>query len=97
LSQTTSVSGSCRGKVQFKRTPYLVIFVFSIFDRGHVYRRFVGKDFAAFRQVLISSVENGVEHGFVEQKVTHPFGDDDVNLAVVHLLHGHLDFFHFAL
>jgi hypothetical protein len=97
LSQTTRVSRNCGVEVESKRTPYLVILVFSILDRGHVYRRFVGKYFATFRQVLISSVENGIEHAFVEQEVTHPFGDDDIDLAVVHLLHGHLNFFHFTL
>lgn len=31
-------------------------------------------------QVAIAGPEHGVEHGFVEEAVAHPFGDDDVDL-----------------
>jgi len=33
-------------------------------------------------QVLVPSVENGVEHAFVQKEVAHPLRDDDVDLAV---------------
>lgn len=43
-------------------------------------------------QPLVPSVQHGVEHGLVEEAVTHPLADDDV-----HLLHRQLHLLHFAL
>ena len=31
-------------------------------------------------EIVVSSVEDAVEHAFVEEEVAHPFGDDDVDL-----------------
>lgn len=40
-------------------------------------------------QPLVSGVDDGVEHGLVEQTVTHPLRDDDVHTVhwQLHLLH----------
>ena len=43
-------------------------------------------------EILVPRKKHGVEHGFVKQEVSHPFGDDDVEL-----LHGEFGFFEFSL
>lgn len=42
-------------------------------------------------EVTVPGVNDGIEHGFKEEAVTHPFGDDDVDL-----LDGESHFFDFA-
>jgi hypothetical protein len=40
----------------------------------------VGEDESAWGEVSVSGQKDSVQHGFVEEEVTHPFRDDDVDL-----------------
>lgn len=41
----------------------------------------VWEDESSWGEVLVSGLENGVQHGFVEKEVSHPFRDDDIDLV----------------
>ena len=36
---------------------------------------------------MVTGVEDGVEHGFVEEAISHPFGNDDVDLGNIGMVH----------
>jgi len=69
----------------------LVVLVLSVLDGRDVEGGAVGEHEAVGGQPLVSGVENGVQHGLVEEAVAHPLGDDDVDL-----FHGQFDVLHFA-
>lgn len=60
-------------------TSNLLILIFSILNTSHEDSSLIWENQTIWRKVLVSSVENGIQHGFIEQEVTHPFRDDDVN------------------
>ena len=39
-----------------------------------------GRHDAVITQETVPSVQDGIQHGLVQQGVAHPFGDDDVDL-----------------
>lgn len=73
-------------------TSNLVILVLAILNGSHIHGGLVGEDLAILSEVGVTSVQNGVQHGLVEKEVTHPLGDDDINLG-----EGELDLLHLAL
>ncbi|KAI6770566.1 hypothetical protein HG530_005195 [Fusarium avenaceum] len=70
----------------------LVLLVVAILDTGKENGGLVGEDETVLVKVGVTGVENGVEHGLVEKEVSHPFGDDNINLG-----EGKLDLLHLAL
>jgi hypothetical protein len=62
------------------RTIDFFLLVILILDGGKVNGGVIRKDKTAWLQVLIASKQNGIEHGFIEQEIAHPFGDYDVVL-----------------
>lgn len=56
----------------------------------HRLRRFA--QWGAAHEVLVAGEENAVEHALVEKEVSHPLGDDDVDV-----LDGENDLLHLAL
>ena len=57
-----------------------------------MYSSLVWENQPARGKILVSSVEDRIQHGLIEQKVSHPLGDDYVDLV-----NGELDFLHLAL
>ena len=57
----------------------LLILVISVLDSGNEDGGLVWEDQAAWNKVLVTGPEDGVQHGLVEEEVTHPLGDDDVD------------------
>lgn len=74
-------------------TSYFLVLVIAVFDTTHEDGGLVGEDQAILVQVPVAGVEHGVEHGLVQQEVSHPLGDDDVDLGErkLNLLHLALD------
>mgnify|MGYP000939939447 CR=1 FL=1 len=82
-----------KGREKEKRTANLLLLVVSVLDTGEENGGLVGEDEAILLKVGVSGVEDGVEHGLVEEEIAHPLGDDDVNLGErqLNLLHLALD------
>ena len=47
---------------------------------GLVFPTFVGEEQTVVGEPLVTSVQDCLQHGFVEQTVSHPLRDDDVYL-----------------
>lgn len=75
-----------------EHTANLLILVVTIFDTSNEDGSLVGEDETAGSQVTVTGVEDSVQHGLVEEEITHPLRDDDVNLG-----EGKLDLLHLAL
>lgn len=73
-------------------TANLLLLVVAILNTGEEDGGLVGEDEAVLLEVGVSGIENGVEHGLVEEEVSHPLRDDDVNLG-----EGELNLLHLAL
>lgn len=73
-------------------TSDLLVLVLAVLDAGHEDGGLVREDQAVLDEVLVAGIQDRVQHGFVEQEVAHPLGDDDV-----HLVEGQLDLLHLAL
>jgi len=73
-------------------TANLLILVLAVLDPCHENGSLVREDQAIRDQVFISGIQDGVQHGLVEQKVSHPLRDYDV-----HLREWQLNLFHLAL
>lgn len=41
----------------------------------------VGVHMTIFLEPLVTGVEDGVKHGLIKQEISHPFGDNDVDLV----------------
>jgi hypothetical protein len=54
-------------------TIYFLFFVILVFDSSKIKGCVVWKDQTASFEVLVSSEEDSVEHGFVKKEVAHPF------------------------
>lgn len=67
----------------------LLLLILGILDTNQEHGGFVREDQALRSQVAITSVQDGVQHGLIQQKVAHPLTDDDVNRVnrQLHLLH----------
>jgi hypothetical protein len=74
------------------RTIDLFLLVILVFDGSEEERCGIWENEPSQFEILVSCKKHGVEHGLVEQEVSHPFGDDDVEL-----LHGEFGFFEFSL
>lgn len=73
-------------------TANLLVLVLSIFDTGHEDRSLVRENQSIWRQILITSIQDGVKHGLVEQEITHPLRDYNVDFW-----EWQHHFFHFSL
>lgn len=73
-------------------TSDLLVLVLAILNTAGEDGGLVGEDEAVLVEVSVAGVQDGVEHGLVEQEVTHPLGDDDVDLG-----EGQLDLLHLSL
>lgn len=73
-------------------TSNLVVLVLAVLNGSDVHSGLIGEDLAAFSEIGVTGVQNGVQHGLVEKEVTHPLRYDDVNLR-----EGELDLLHLAL
>lgn len=62
-------------------TSNLVILVIAILNTGNVHGSLVGEDQTTGVEVGVTGVENGIQHRLVQKEVTHPLGDDDINLG----------------
>ena len=58
-----------------------LLFVVRVLDAHKVHFGPVGEHEAVRLEPLVPCVEDSVEHAFVEQEVTHPLGDNDVDLV----------------
>lgn len=71
--------------VSFRRekqlTSNLVILVIAILNTSKVHRRLIWEDLSVRRQVSIARIQDGVQHALIQQEVTHPLGNDDINLV----------------
>jgi hypothetical protein len=63
-----------------------------VLDASEEEGRGIWEDETSRFEILVSCKKHGIEHGFVKQEVSHPFGDDDIKL-----LHGEFGFFEFSL
>lgn len=70
----------------------LLLLVVAILDTGNKDGGLVREDEATLLEVAVTSPQDSVQHGFVEQEVAHPLGDDDVDLG-----ERKSDFLHLAL
>ncbi|KAI6759013.1 hypothetical protein HG531_014009 [Fusarium graminearum] len=70
----------------------LVLLVVAILNTGKEDGGLVREDQTILLEVGVTSVENGVKHGLVEKEVSHPLGDDNVDLG-----EGKLNLLHLAL
>mmetsp|Transcript_39461 Transcript_39461/g.77653 ORF Transcript_39461/g.77653 Transcript_39461/m.77653 type:complete len:236 (-) Transcript_39461:275-982(-) len=59
--------------------PDLLLLVLSILDRSNPQRGVVRVDQTTGLQPLVSTEEHGVQHAFIQKKVSHPLRHDDVN------------------
>lgn len=73
-------------------TANLLVLILSVLDTGHEDGGLVGEDQAVLDEVLVTGIQDSVEHALVQQEVAHPLGDDDVDL-----IEGQLDLLHLAL
>ena len=62
-------------------TVNFLVLVFLVFDSSDIDHSSIREDEAIFCEVFVACEEDSVEHGFVEEEVAHPFGDDDVELV----------------
>ena len=62
------------------RTVDFLLFIILILDRSDVHVRLVREYQSTRFKVLVAREEHSVEHGFVQQEVAHPLGDDDIEL-----------------
>ena len=69
----------------------LVVLVLPVLNTGEVEGGLVGEHETPLGQPLVPGVEDRVQHGLVEEAVTHPLRDDDV-----HLGHRKLNLLHLA-
>ena len=69
----------------------LVVLVLPVLDTGNVQGGLIREHESSFHQPLVPGIEDGIQHGLVEQTITHPLGDDDVNLG-----HRQLDLLHLS-
>lgn len=58
----------------------LLVLVVSILNTGNEDGGLVREDQTTWNKVLVTGPEDGVQHGLVEKEVSHPLGDDDINL-----------------
>lgn len=74
-------------------TSNLLILVVTVLNGSNVHGGLVGEDETAGGKVLVTGNEDSVQHGLVQQEVTHPLGDDNVNVlnGQDNLLHLSLD------
>ena len=63
-----------------KRTSNLLLFVFSVLNTSGVDDGLVGENETVLLEVPVARPQNGVQHALVQKEVTHPLGDDDVDL-----------------
>ena len=75
--------------VVVKLTSDLIILVLAVFNTGNVDSSLVWEDLSAGREVPITRVENSVQHALVKEEVSHPLGNNDVDLreGKIHLFH----------
>ena len=57
-----------------------VVLVLPVLNAAHVESSSVREHQTVGRQPLVPGVEDGVQHGLVEEAVAHPLGDNDVHL-----------------
>lgn len=57
----------------------LLLVVSLVVDHRHVHPRLVGHHQSPLSQPFIPCIQDRVEHGLIEQEITHPLGDDYVN------------------
>lgn len=63
-------------------TADLLVLVVSILNSGHENGGLVGEDqtLAVLAEVSVPSPEHGVQHALVQEEVSHPLGNDNVDL-----------------
>lgn len=76
---STSKKNSFR--VDLLLTSNLIILVIAILNTSNIHGGLIGEDQTTGVEVGVTGVENGIQHGLVEKEVTHPLGDDDINLG----------------
>lgn len=77
-----------------KHTSNLVVLVLAVLDSSHENGGLVREDqtLAVLAKVLVTGPEHGVQHALVQEEVSHPLGNDDVDLW-----ERQLNFLHLAL
>lgn len=75
-------------------TANLVLLVVAVLNTSHEDGGLVGENetLAVLAEVAVTGPKDGVKHGLVEEEVSHPLGDDDVDLG-----ERQLDLLHLAL
>ena len=73
-------------------TANLLVLVLSVLDTGHEDGGLIGEDQAILDEVLVTGIQDCVQHALVQQEVAHPLGYYDVDLV-----EGQLDLLHLAL
>merc|ERR1712168_1772890 len=73
----------------------LLVLVLAVLDGADVESSAIGENESGWRQPLIPGIQDGFEHGLVEEAISHPLGHDDVDLLNTvrerYLLHFALD------
>lgn len=100
MSQTKIASVSNSRRYRKARPPNcevltsnLLVLVVAILNSGEIDGGLVGEDQAALLQVTVTGVQDSIQHRLVEKEITHPLGDDNINLRErkFNLLHLSLD------
>lgn len=81
MSQTKLLACRRFETCDLRLTANLLLLVLAILDTGNVDGSLVGEDETVLDKVLVPGVQNGVQHGFVEQEVAHPLRDDDIDVV----------------
>jgi hypothetical protein len=67
-------------RVELCLTSNLIILVIAILNTSNVHSGLIGEDQTTGVEVGVTGVEHSVQHGLVQKEVTHPLGDNDINL-----------------
>ena len=68
-------------KIQAQLTSDLLVLVLAVLNTTGKDGSLIGENQTVLVQVSVTSVQDSVKHGLVEEEVAHPLGDDDVELV----------------
>lgn len=68
-----------------------LVLVLTVFNGADIQSSTIWEHHSIGLQKLVSSIQDCIQHGLVEQTISHPFGNDDVNLErkmdFIYILH----------
>ena len=63
-----------------QQTIDFLLLVLLVLDRSDVQRCMVREDESSRLEVAVTGLEHGIQHRLVKEEVTHPFGNNDIEL-----------------